>query len=153
MYANALLNVVHGAKLRSSLFMKEHLLGSTATLCITVDEHMTATLDGVEIHPVYSTFWLAYHAEVAARRALEPYFDDGENAIGSAIELRHKGMTPIGATVVINATVTAVNGRRILCSITAKNEHTLVAEGIQEQVVMTTRELERRVTEVYASRR
>ncbi len=133
--------------------MKENLLGSTASLSVVVTEHMTATLDGVEIHPVYSTFWLAYHAEVAARRALEPYFDDGENAVGSAIELRHKSMSPVGATVVITATVTSVHGQRVRCSITAKNEHTLVAEGIQEQVVMSTHELERRVTEVYASRR
>lgn len=133
--------------------MKKNLLGSTATIRVIVQDNMTATLDGNEIHRVYSTFWLAYHAELAARRALEPFFEQGENAIGSAIELRHKAMTPVGATVDVTATVTYVKGSTVRCSITAKNEHTLIAEGMQEQVVLPAHELERRVTEVYASQR
>jgi predicted thioesterase len=130
--------------------MKENLLGSTATICVVVEDNMTATLDGNEIHRVYSTFWLAYHAELAARRALEPFFEQGENAIGSAIEIRHRAMTPVGATVDITATVTYVNGTTVRCAITAKNKHTLIAEGMQEQVVLPAHELERRITEIYA---
>lgn len=133
--------------------MKDGIHGSVATLEVQVTDEMTATLEGVSIHKVYSTFWLAYHAEVAARRALEPWFSDGENAVGSAITLRHIGMTPVGATVVITATVVEVRKNRVVCAIAATNKHTLVAEGMQEQTVLPASVLERRVAEVNASQR
>lgn len=122
----------------------EHGVG---VVTITVTPEMSATLDGAEIHPVYSTFWLSYHAEVAARKAIEPYFEEGENAVGAALEVRHRAMTAIGAVVTITARVTHVEGRTITCAFEARvgQKNTLVAEGIQVQVCMADATLKERV--------
>ena len=113
---------------------------------IVVSPDMTATLDGTEIHRVYSTFWLAYHAEVAARRAIEPYFEPGDNAVGSGLAIEHMAMAGIGAHVRITATVSEIDRRRIRCTFEAHvlPSATLIARGTQDQVVLPTQVLAER---------
>lgn len=72
--------------------------GITGTVEVCVTPQMTAVLEGREIHPVCSTFWLAYYAEVAARRAIEPYLGADDDAVGSIVEIRHQRMALSGAT-------------------------------------------------------
>lgn len=105
---------------------------------IIVSPEMTATLDGREIHPVYSTFWLAYHAEVAARRAIEPYFEGDDNAVGSGLVVEHLAMAGIGAHIRITARVSAIDRRKIQCTFEARvvPSETLVARGTQDQFVL-----------------
>lgn len=112
---------------------------------------MTARLDGREIHPVYSTFWIAHHAEIVARRLLEPHLEPGEEGIGTALTINHRSMAVIGETVVYHAVVLEVGGRRVRCSWTAKTPRALIAEGTQEQAVLPAEVLRARVAEVYAA--
>jgi predicted thioesterase len=125
--------------------MKPGIESAVAHIDITVSDEMVARLDDRILHPVYSTFWLGYHAEVAARRAIEPYFDEGENACGTGLSLRHSAMAAIGAHVCIEARVTSVTGNRILCSIEASIAGTdiCLATGTQEQAVLPTERLAR----------
>ncbi len=120
--------------------MKNGIEHGIGTVEIIVTQGMMAILDERVIHPVYSTFWLAYHAELAARRAIEPYFDDTENAVGSSISLTHKSMAGLGAEVRITAQVSVVTGRHVLCTIEARatKTDTLLAEGIQGQVILSS---------------
>lgn len=120
--------------------MKPEILQAKAELIITVTNEMTASLNGTEIHPVYSTFWLAYHAECVARKTIEPYFEPGDNAVGGAITLIHKSMAAVGATIRLIAEVELVAGNRIICAIkafvqTTTGEH-CIAEGSQTQIVL-----------------
>jgi fluoroacetyl-CoA thioesterase len=112
---------------------------------------MLPDMDGREIHPVYGTFWLAYHTEVVSRRVLEPFLEPGEEGVGVSVSVRHIGMAAVGETIHFEAVVAAVNGRRILCTITAKTPRALIAEGTQEQAVLPAEVLKARVAEVYAA--
>jgi predicted thioesterase len=105
---------------------------------LEVTPAMTATLDERPIHPVYSTFWLAYHAEVAARRAIEPYFEPGDNAVGVSVSIDHVAMAAVGANVRITARVTDVRGRYVGCTIEAvvMPSETVIATGSQGQVLL-----------------
>lgn len=124
--------------------MKNGIESATGVLEVTVTDEMTARLDDRQLHPVYSTFWACWHAETAARRAIEPFFEEGENAVGSALELRHLAMAKVGCHIRVEATVTQLNGRRIVCTIriTGGNENTLLAEGVQEQTVLAESRLQ-----------
>jgi predicted thioesterase len=120
--------------------MKDGLDKGLAQAEFVVTDEMVATLDGRLLHPVCSTFWMVYFAEVAARRAIEPFFEEGEDAVGSLIELRHLAMAAVGAHVLVSAQVREITGNRIRCDVRAisVNKNTLLAEGIQDQVVMRT---------------
>lgn len=127
--------------------MKAAVANSTGVLEFTVTDEMTARLDDMVLHPVYATFWCGYHAEVASRLAIEPYFDDGENAVGTALCLKHLAMAGVGAQIRVEARVSEVEGRRIRCTVTvvATKTKTLLAEGYQDQVVLRTEVLEEKV--------
>lgn len=125
--------------------MKPGIESAVAQLNIVVSDEMVARLDDRILHPVYSTFWLGYHAEVAARRAIEPYFEVGENACGTGLALTHRAMAAVGAKVCIEARVTSITGNRILCSIEARIAGTdiCLATGTQQQAVLPTERLAR----------
>lgn len=126
--------------------MRSDVSTAVGTIDVVVGPEMTATLDGNEIHRVYSTFWLAYHAEVAARRAIEPFFEDNDNAVGRGLQLDHLAMAGIGAHVHITARVSRVDGRHIRCEIKASvlPSETVIAIGTQDQVVLPTQVLAER---------
>lgn len=125
--------------------MKPGIETATAHVDIVVTDEMVARLDDRILHRVYSTFWLGYHAEVAARRAIEPFFDDGENACGTGLALKHQAMAAVGAPIRIEARVTSIAGNRIVCTIEARINGTDVclATGTQEQAVLPTERLAR----------
>lgn len=132
--------------------MKSNVRTSSAEIEFDVTSAMTATLDGRDIHPVYSTFWLAYHAEVAARRAIEPYFDDGENAVGGELSLRHEAMAAVGDRVRVRAVVTEVTDRKIVCSIEAFSQWRRIATGHQVQIVLPQHHIDKLTDEAYGKR-
>lgn len=127
--------------------MKPGVETSVGVYEFTVTDQMTARLDDLVLHPVYATFWCGYHAEVASRLAIEPYFDDAENAVGTALCLKHLAMAAVGAEIRVEARVTSVEGRRIRCDVTvvAVKTQTLLAEGYQDQVVLPSEVLRAKV--------
>lgn len=129
--------------------MKSEVKDSVAIVDVIVTDDMTAQLDGKLIHRVFSTYWLCYYAEVAARRAIEPFFDDGENAIGGSVEIKHHAMAPVGANVTVMASVTEVKGKKIVCSIEAKHSGRLIATGSQTQIVLPDTDVQSMVEKVY----
>jgi len=51
--------------------------------------------------------------ENAALRAILPYLDVGETAVGTEVSVRHLAATPVGRKILAKAEVTAVDGARI----------------------------------------
>jgi len=113
--------------------MKNGIITASHTFDILVTEEMLATLDGIVIHPVYSTFWLCYHVELCARKTIEPFFEDDENACGGGIDIIHKAMAPLGATVTISTRVSKLSDKTIICEFVAYHGETLLANGTQTQ--------------------
>ena len=60
--------------------------------------------------------------ENAALNAIRPFLDEGESAVGTAIDVRHLAATPVGHDVRAEAEVTRVEGRRIEFKATASDE-------------------------------
>lgn len=131
--------------------MKQGIENGVGELSVVVTDGMVAHLDGHVLHRVYGTFWACYHAEVAARKAIEPFFDSGDNAVGSELCIAHHAMAPVGATLHITARVSEVQGRRITCMVEIRHNNTLIASGHQQQTLLPTAVIERKVADLYAS--
>lgn len=41
------------------------------------------------VHPVYATYWMVKHMELAGRKIILPFLEEGEEGIGSYVEVRH----------------------------------------------------------------
>ncbi|MFM8568263.1 MAG: thioesterase family protein, partial [Candidatus Kapaibacterium sp.] len=141
-----------GRRLPGGTCMRAEVIRSTGIIECVVTPEMCATLDGVAIHPVYSTFWLSYHAEVAARRAIEEFFDEGEDAVGGELCIRHAGMCAVGDRVRVVARVRDVRERRITCDIEAFSSTRRIATGHQVQIVLPRTRIDALVREAYMQR-
>lgn len=103
--------------------------GETATLEVTVSADMTARVGGEEIHPVYGTTALVGHVEQVCRQLLVPHLEPGEEGVGHAIELTHRAPAPVGATLVLTATVQRVERQELMCEVLVRHGTRMVARG------------------------
>jgi fluoroacetyl-CoA thioesterase len=74
--------------------------------------------------------------EEATVRAIAPDLADGTTTVGMKVRLDHLQPSPVGATVVAEATVEKVEGRRIRFTVSASDERGLIAVGRVVRVVV-----------------
>ncbi len=93
--------------------MKESLTaGLSTTTRITVDESRTISFMGDEVR-VYATPNLLYDIEMTCRDLLLEHIDDGQDSVGTHIDLTHLAATPMDMWVELTVTVESVNGRAV----------------------------------------
>jgi len=117
--------------------------GNSETILFTVTDQMSAGFDEKVIHHVCSTWDLAHHFEIAARKALEPHLEEGEQGIGSRIVVDHLKPAPVDKNVAVEAVVTKVDESTVVCSIKAKIGDIVVATGEQIQRIFPTETINR----------
>lgn len=110
--------------------------GTRGEVVIEVTEDMCPAFDGVVLHRVLSTWSLAHHMELAARKVLAPYLEDHEEGLGSHISVDHLSPTPVGKTVRVVAEATEVDSRRVVCDVRGYDGDRLIARGSQVQHVL-----------------
>ena len=99
-------------KYRSAVFVKPGLeIGVIGELRTTVTAsqviHLGATNPVGAV--VFSTPSMIDLMEHAAREALAPFLDEGEESVGATVQVEHMAATPIGAEVRAVARVTSMN--------------------------------------------
>lgn len=67
--------------------------------------------------------------EQATVDALRGVLDDGQSSVGMRVQIDHLQPTPVGAEVVVEATLDKIEGRRITFTVTASDSGGLVAAG------------------------
>ena len=87
--------------------------GVTTTLRYTVDKERTIDFMGDALR-VYATPWMARDIEETCRLMVQEHLDEGEETVGAHIAVDHLGATLAGMWVDVNATITEVDGRRVM---------------------------------------
>jgi enoyl-CoA hydratase len=88
-------------------------VGDTGELTWTVDATMTITLGGIPQATVFSTPSMIMLMEQAAREALRPFLEEGEESVGVEVDVEHTGAAVPGSTVRGVAKVVEMDGRRV----------------------------------------
>ncbi|KAA1424012.1 thioesterase [Mumia zhuanghuii] len=113
--------------------------GLSATLTRTVGEDDTAIALGSGSLPVLGTPRVLAWCEEATCTAIAGAVADGQTSVGTRVRLDHLGASPVGATVAVVATVTAVDGRLVSFEVVATDsDGRLLAEGEVRRVVVDT---------------
>ena len=118
-------------------------LGNTATVTFMVTDAMQPRFDGKIVHQVCSTWDLAHQFEIAARKALVPHLEDGEEGIGAHLSIDHFAPAPLGKDVVVTAIVSKIDKTTVVCTVESKCGETIVATGEQKQRVFPIEIVER----------
>lgn len=111
-------------------------VGASAEAAVTVDQHNTATAMGSGNVPAFATPALVALCERAAVYALKRYLEEGQDSVGSGISIKHLSPTPVGKQVRAEATITAVEGRKVSFSVAAFDAQGKVGEGTHERVLI-----------------
>jgi fluoroacetyl-CoA thioesterase len=102
---------------------------------------------------VYGTPDLVRDIEHTCRDLLLQYADPGEDSVGMEIAVSHTAPTLVGMGVEIAATVTAVDGRKILFAIAAKDDVEPIAKGTHTRFVVDVKKTHERLKAKAAKRR
>ncbi len=114
-----------------------------ATLCpgvsrvnrLTVDRDRSIGFMGEEGR-VYGTPFLVRDIEQTCRELLLQHGDAGEDSVGTDIAIKHLAPTLLGMSVEITVTVSALEGRKVLFDVSAKDEIEPICSGTHGRFVV-----------------
>lgn len=111
--------------------------GITNEITMTVAESDTARVSGGEsLPPVLSTPRLISFMERAAHFAVLPHLDEGQTTVGTLVNIRHLGATPVGMQVRFTAELVEVDRRRLRFKVEAWDAMEKVGEGEHERFII-----------------
>lgn len=110
--------------------------GSIGTATVRVVESNTAMAVGSGLLPVYSTPSMIALLEMAACNAISDQLEEGSTSVGTLLNIKHLAATPIGMNVTATATLTEVDGRRLVFDIKVHDEVSLIGEGTHERFIV-----------------
>ena len=121
-------------------------IGDRAEILIEVTEDMCPAFDGVVVHRVYSTWSMAHHMELAARKVLKDHLNDDEEGIGSHLSVDHLAPVPLGHQVRVTAHVVDIDRTTVVCDtiayhIRSDGSEKIVGTGKQVQRILPKRML------------
>jgi len=120
-------------------------LGIEGTAALTVSPHHLASFMGNIDADVLSTHHLVLLMEMASRVAVDDYLPDGMITVGTMINIRHLAASPLGAHVRARSVLKRIDGRRLLFDVVAQDEFGKIAEGENEQLIVSVEKFLRRV--------
>ena len=109
--------------------------GVSRTSRITVDRDRTIAFMGEEAR-VYATPRLISDIEMTCRQLLLEHSDEGEDSVGVEITLKHQAATLMDSIVEITATVTAVDRRKVVFEVSARDEIDQISTGTHARFVV-----------------
>jgi fluoroacetyl-CoA thioesterase len=99
-------------------------------------EHLANRFKDAMLPAVLATPVMIMAMENAALNAIKPYFEPGETAVGTRVDVTHLAATPVGRRVVAFAEVIAVDGRHIEFRVSAMDGDAVIGRGTHGRAVI-----------------
>jgi len=116
-----------------------------ASLTVTGADLATvlAQEDGDTYAPVFATARMAGLMEVAASRAMRAALQAGEVSVGVSLEVTHRAATPLGSTVVAEATLVKLEAGRFVFEVVARDAGGEIGRGTHVRAIVSSERLVR----------
>jgi fluoroacetyl-CoA thioesterase len=124
----------------------KELVGETRTFEKRVTQEDLARFNMEVVHPVCATFALAQAVEWACRLFVLEMKETDEEGVGILLTINHKKPAFPGETILITATLQAIEGNAVWCSFVAKVGDRLVATGETGQKILKKEKLKKLLT-------
>jgi predicted thioesterase len=119
--------------------------GTKGTLEIDVTDANAISFLRTDDARVLATPWMIMYMEMTARDAIKPHLSDGEDTVGTQVNVRHLAATPIGSRVRFQAEVIRVDGRKVEFRVEAWDPLEKVGEGTHERSIIDIRRFAERL--------
>jgi predicted thioesterase len=110
--------------------------GTTHEITRTVTADMTADALGNKGVLVFATPCVLMLIENACSEMLQPTLPAGAATVGTAVDMKHLGATPLGMQVRAKATLLETDGKRFVFSVDVWDEKDKVAESRHERFLV-----------------
>src|SRR5437660_238246 len=120
-------------------------LGMTGEATTTVVHENTAAAVGAGGVEVFGTPMMIALMENAAWRAVVAGLDEGDVTVGSVVNVKHLGATPLGQRVRSTAELVEIEGRRLVFRVEAYDEQKKIGEGFHERFVVNLERFLKRI--------
>ena len=100
---------------------------------------------------VLSTHEVVLLMELAAREAIQGLLPDGKITVGTRVDIRHVAAALLGSKVWARARLVEIKGRRLLFHVEANDRFGTLAEGENEQLMVSRDSFIQRVRQRTAS--
>jgi fluoroacetyl-CoA thioesterase len=104
-------------------------IGARGEVEQTVELKHTLAAHSPNLPPVYSTPDMIRLMEIAAFKALQPYCEDDEITVGTAINIEHRAASGIGAKIRAEGVLESFDGRFYTVKVTARDDTQEIGRG------------------------
>ncbi|KUH39599.1 MULTISPECIES: thioesterase family protein [Streptomyces] len=111
------------------------LIGRSADVVHRVTDKDAATNWGNDL-PVLATPVLLWLSEIASMKVIDPAVTDQDMTVGLAHDSAHLAPTPVGEEVTVSATLTGVEGRKLVFDVVARDAAATVLSGRHTRAVI-----------------
>lgn len=103
---------------------------------IKVSDSNTAIALGSGNLPVFATPAMVALMENAAMQCVAPYLEEGQTTVGSQISVSHIRPSAVGAEVSARATLTEIDGRRLVFDVQASDQKGEIGNGTHTRFIV-----------------
>ncbi|MEO1770284.1 thioesterase family protein [Candidatus Enterococcus ferrettii] len=121
--------------------MDKHMLSYDVT------ENITAEKVGSGDLPVLSTPALLAMMENCAKELLSTQLSDQETSVGSSVELKHLGPSPVGSAINVQAVITEHTNKKVTFQIEAYENAKMIGQALHTRVIVDNEQFMRKMKE------
>ena len=103
---------------------------------LTVTHEVTAAALGSGTQEVLATPYMIAMMEGSALRSVRPYLEDGQDTVGTLVNVKHLSATPVGADVRAESELVELDRRRLTFAVRAWCGDELIGEGVHERFII-----------------
>ena len=101
-----------------------------------VTEELTASHIGSGTVRVFATPMMIALMERTSRLSVKPYLEEGQETVGTRVDVSHVSSTPVGLKVWCESEIVEIDRRRVVFKVAAYDEKGLIGEGTHERFVI-----------------
>jgi predicted thioesterase len=124
--------------------------GMTFEKTITVTDALSAKHLAGEGVAVFSTPELVRFIEMCALEGVRPFLKDGQETVGTRVDVRHLAATPVGMRVSARCALVEIDRRRLAFTFEAFDELDKIGEGTHERFIIDRDTQQQRLREKLA---
>lgn len=111
---------------------------------LIITQELTAKNMGSGVMDVFATPAMLALMEKTAFTSVVEYLNEGCGSVGTKVEIEHVASSPVGMRVTCDSELIAIEGRKLVFSIEARDEKGLIGKGMHERFIIENKKFQQK---------